>query len=120
MSKMFTGLHVRGVIEFNFRDDFSGRVGIRGKRVNRCTPAEWVVQWSSLLPACDMCGEFRASGASVLIVMYGIGGCVSFCLTEVLLSSEGFLRYGVSEWGSGPRVARAFSFLYVSCPVCAL
>ncbi len=115
VSKVFKGLYDRCVIEFNYRDEYFGRVGFSGKGINRHGPVEWGVQRLSLLPSYVMCGEFKVAGASVLKIMEGRGGVVSCCLFEVVLSSEGFLLSGFRERDARPCVARMPSGPFERC-----
>ncbi len=79
---MLTGLYDRCVIYFNFREVFSGRIGFRGRRVDRHGPVEWGARPPPLISVCGMCGEFRVSGASFL----------KSCSEGEGLSIVGFLR----------------------------
>ncbi len=68
-----------------------------------------------------MFGEFRVSGASVLRVMEGGGGVVSFCIPIVFFSGVfSLLRSGFRWWGARLRVALMFSVLCELSSVCSL
>ncbi len=41
----------------NFREVFSGRIGFRGRRVDRHGPVEWGVRPPPLIPVCGLRGD---------------------------------------------------------------
>ncbi len=122
MGRISAGLCViRGVIELSCRNDFSGRVGFRGKGRRRHGPVVCALQRFPFRPECGLYGKFRVSGAIVLKGMEGRRGVVSFCVS-IVFSSGGFfpLRSVFRQWDAGPRVARVFPIMCRLRSVCSL
>ncbi len=84
MDRVSAGLCViRGVVELCCRNEFSGRVGFRGKGRSRHGPVGCVLQPFPFRPACGMFGRFRVYEASVLGNMEGRRVVVSICVSIV-------------------------------------